>query len=162
MFYTPDPIPISIIPLLIFDAIIAHDYNPDEHNLFTTITDVVSGNPAKNWAILEGIYPAPGWRLFPTAISSTNFGFNFALSHAALKANDNKYSGAVSFKSPFFAFVNGVRTAEQITTSSALLLLAIFYEQRTVSKFWSLFIKSYFFYDNLYINLFKQSNLFIE
>ncbi len=114
----------------------------------------MSGNPAKNWAILEGIYPAPGWRLLPTAISWTNFGSNFALSQAALKANDNKYSGAVSFNSPLLALVNGVRTAEQITTSSALLLLAIFYEQRTVSKFWSLFIKSYLFMINYkYINL---------
>lgn len=50
----------SITPILILDAIVAHDSKPDEQSLFTTIIEVVSGNPAKNWAILEVIYPPPG------------------------------------------------------------------------------------------------------
>jgi len=41
-----------MIPDLIFDAIIEHAYNPDEHNLFMATIEVVSGNPAKNMAIL--------------------------------------------------------------------------------------------------------------
>ena len=76
---TPDPIPISITPILILAAIVAHDYKPDEQSLLTTMIDVVSGNPAKNWAILDVIYPPPGWRLLPTAISWTNLGSSFAL-----------------------------------------------------------------------------------
>jgi len=47
-------------PILILDAMVAHDYNPDEQSLLTTMTEVVSGNPAKNWAILDVIYPPPG------------------------------------------------------------------------------------------------------
>jgi hypothetical protein len=48
MLSTPDPIPMSITPILIFPAMVAHDYNPEEQSLFTTIMDVVSGKPAKN------------------------------------------------------------------------------------------------------------------
>lgn len=48
MLSTPEPIPISITPILIFAAMVAHDYKPDEQSLLTTITEVVSGNPAKN------------------------------------------------------------------------------------------------------------------
>jgi hypothetical protein len=42
-------------PILILAAIVAHDYKPDEHSLLTVIIEVVSGNPAKNCAILEVI-----------------------------------------------------------------------------------------------------------
>jgi hypothetical protein len=60
MLSTPDPIPMSITPILILAAIVAHDYNPEEQSLFTIMTEVVSGNPARNWAILEVISPPPG------------------------------------------------------------------------------------------------------
>lgn len=55
MLSTPDPIPMSITPILILAAMVAHDYKPDEQSLLTTMTEVVSGKPAKNWAILEVI-----------------------------------------------------------------------------------------------------------
>lgn len=48
MLSTPDPIPISITPIFILAAIVAHDYKPDEQSLLTAIMDVVSGKPAKN------------------------------------------------------------------------------------------------------------------
>lgn len=48
MLSTPDPIPISMTPIFILAAIVAQAYNPDEQSLLTTITEVVSGNPAKN------------------------------------------------------------------------------------------------------------------
>ena len=57
---TPHPIPISIYPALIFPAIIAQASRPDEQNLLTVTRAVVSGNPARNPAILEVIAPAPG------------------------------------------------------------------------------------------------------
>jgi len=39
---------------------------------------VVSGNPAKNSAILDVIAPAPGFDTLPTQMSSTNLGSMFA------------------------------------------------------------------------------------
>lgn len=60
MLSTPDPIPISMTPIFIFAAIVAQDSSPDEQSLLTVMIEVVSGNPAKNIAILEVIYPAPG------------------------------------------------------------------------------------------------------
>ena len=122
MLSTPDPIPMSMTPILILPAIVAHAYNPDEQSLFTTMTEVVSGNPAKNWAILEVISPPPGCKLLPTAISWTSLGSSLARSQAALKAYESKYYGAVSLKSPLLAFCNGVLTAEQMTTSSGFLV----------------------------------------
>ena len=118
---------------------VAHDYNPDEQSLLTIITDVVSGKPAKNWAILDVIYPPPGWRLLPTAISWTNLGSSLALSQAPLNAYDSKYYGAVSLKAPFLALVKGVLTAEQITTSSGFFVLT-YCGANWSSKLWSLCI----------------------
>ena len=45
----------SMTPILILAAMVAQDYKPDEQSLLTTMTEVVSGKPAKNWAILEVI-----------------------------------------------------------------------------------------------------------
>jgi hypothetical protein len=47
-------------PALILAAMMEHASNPEEQSLLTARMDVVSGNPAKNMAILLGIYPAPG------------------------------------------------------------------------------------------------------
>ena len=55
IYSTPEPIPISIVPDLILDAIIEQASSPDEHKRFTAIKLVVSGNPARNPAILEEI-----------------------------------------------------------------------------------------------------------
>jgi hypothetical protein len=60
MLSTPEPIPILIVPAIILAAIIAHDSKPEEQSLLIATTDVVSGNPAINNAIREGISPAPG------------------------------------------------------------------------------------------------------
>jgi hypothetical protein len=139
MLSTPDPIPMSITPILILAAMVAHDYKPDEQSLLTTMTEVVSGNPAKNWAILEVISPPPGCKLLPTAISWTSLGSSLALSQAALKAYESKYYGAVSLKRPRLAFCKGVLTAEQMTTSSGFLV-PICLGARWSSKFWSLCI----------------------
>jgi len=57
---TPAPMPISITPDIILAAIMEQDYSPDEQSLLIATMEVVSGNPAKNIAILFGIYPAPG------------------------------------------------------------------------------------------------------
>jgi len=122
MLSTPDPIPMSMTPILILAAIVAHASKPEEQSLLTIMTEVVSGKPAKNWAILEVISPPPGCKLFPTAMSWTCLGSSFALSQAALNANESKYYGAVSLKSPFLAFCKGVLTAEQMTTSSGFLV----------------------------------------
>ena len=75
-----------ITPDFILDAITEQAYNPEEHSLFIATIEVVSGNPAKNIAIRFVIYPDPGWRLLPTAMSSTIFGSSFALSTTPLKA----------------------------------------------------------------------------
>ena len=66
---TPEPIPTSMTPALILEAMIAQASRPDEQSLLIATTDVVSGNPARNIAILLGISPAPGCKLFPTAMS---------------------------------------------------------------------------------------------
>lgn len=68
---TPPPIPISIYLLLIAFAIVATDYNPDEHYLLSTYKVVVSGNPAKNIPILALFAPDPGIKTLPMQISST-------------------------------------------------------------------------------------------
>ena len=81
----------SITPILILAAMVAHDSNPEEQSLLTTMIEVVSGNPAMNMAILEVISPPPGCKLLPTAMSSTSLGLSLALSQAALKANESKY-----------------------------------------------------------------------
>jgi hypothetical protein len=52
IFSTPAPIPISIAPSFILEAIIAQASKPELHNLFTATTEVVSGIPDKNAAIL--------------------------------------------------------------------------------------------------------------
>jgi hypothetical protein len=144
---TPPPIPISMTPLLIFDAIIAQDSSPDEQSLLIATIGVVSGKSARNIAILFVIYPAPGWRLFPIAMSWTSFGSILALSAAALKTQDNINYGAVSLKCPFFALVMAVRTAEQMTTSSG------FFVVMSVDCSWQLILSSRFIssgYDKLY------------
>ena len=69
MLSTPDPIPMSITPAVIFEAIIPQASSPEEHSLLIDTIGVVSGMPARKAPILEGIYPAPVWRLFPTAMS---------------------------------------------------------------------------------------------
>jgi hypothetical protein len=46
MFSTPPPIPISIYPALIFEAIIEQASNPLEQSLLMAAQLVVSGNPA--------------------------------------------------------------------------------------------------------------------
>lgn len=46
--YTPDPIPMSMMPALILAAMIEHASNPEEQSLLTVTIVVVSGNPAKN------------------------------------------------------------------------------------------------------------------
>lgn len=91
MLSTPDPIPISITPAFIFEAIVAQAYNPDEQSLLTVIIDVVSGNPARNIPILLVICPAPGCKVFPTQISSTSFGSTLALWQTSRSTTDNKY-----------------------------------------------------------------------
>lgn len=91
---------------------------PDEQSLLMVTMEVVSGSPARNIAMRWGISPAPDCRLFPTAISSTNFGSTLARATTYLKTAASITSGAVSFKAPLLALVTGVRTAAQITTSS--------------------------------------------
>ena len=113
--------------------------NPDEQSLLTAIIDVVSGNPAKNIAILLGISPAPGCKLFPTAMSWMSLGLTLALRATYLRTTERRYSGAVSLSPPFLPLVIGVLTAAQITTSSSDLaemscLLMEF------ARFWSLCI----------------------
>ena len=71
---TPPPIPISIYLLLMALAIVATDYNPDEHYLLRTYNVVVSGNPAKNIPILALLAPDPGISTFPMQMSSTKCG----------------------------------------------------------------------------------------
>ena len=140
MHYIPEPIPQSIYPARIFEAIIPQDSRPDEQSLLIATIDVVSGIPATNIAILKWIYPAPTIRLFPTQMSWTLDGWTLALSIADLKTVDNKTSGAVSLSPPLLALVRGVLTAEHMTTSSGLLV-AIFYWTRWVLSLSSLFIK---------------------
>ncbi|CAM6001468.1 unnamed protein product [Sphagnum balticum] len=119
MLSTPAPIPISITPALILAAMMEQASNPEEQSRLTATMVVVSGNPARNWAILLGIYPAPDCRLFPTAISWTSLGLTLALMAASLRTTERRYSGAVSLSGPFFPLVMGVLTAEQMTTSSS-------------------------------------------
>jgi len=57
---TPAPIPISITPALILEAIMLHASNPEEHYRFTAATDVESGYPAKNCEARAIRAPAPG------------------------------------------------------------------------------------------------------
>lgn len=119
MFSTPAPIPTSITPALILLAIIAQASNPLEQSLFIDTIVVVSGKPARNAAILCGISPAPDCKLFPTQISSTFLGSILVLSKIALNTGTKRPSHEVSLSPPFFALVNGVLKAAQMTTSSA-------------------------------------------
>lgn len=45
MHYIPDPMPQSMTPALILEAIVAHDYRPDEQSLLTAIMGTESGIP---------------------------------------------------------------------------------------------------------------------
>lgn len=109
----------SITPALILAAMIEHASNPEEHSLLMATMEVVSGNPAKNIAILFGISPAPGCKLLPTAMSWMSLGFTLARRATYLKTTDRRYSGAVSLSPPLLPLVIGVLTAAQITTSSS-------------------------------------------
>ena len=119
----PEPIPISMTPALILAAMMEHASNPEEQSLLMATMLVVSGNPAKNIPILPVISPAPGCRLFPTAMSWMASGLTCALQAASLRTVASMTSGAVSLSPPFFALQMGVLTAAQMTTSSAFLQL---------------------------------------
>ncbi len=93
--------------------------SPDEQSLLMATMGVVSGYPAMNIAILPVIYPAPGCKLLPTAISWMASDLILALSAASLRTVESMTSGAVFLSPPFFPLVMGVLTAEQMTTSSS-------------------------------------------
>lgn len=120
MFSTPAPMPISMTPALILDAMIEFASNPELHNRLIASTFVVSGNPARYPHILAWKRPAPIWRTLPTTMSSTSFASTFVRLRSSCRTGLSMSSGAVSFMRPLFAFVSGVRTAAQMTTSSAL------------------------------------------
>ena len=122
MHSIPDPIPQSIRPALILEAMVAQDSKPEEQSLFTAMMGVVSGMPAMSWAILKWISPAPTIKLLPTQMSCTFLGQILALSTTPEKTAVSKVSGWVSLSPPLFALVKGVLTAEQITTSLGSLL----------------------------------------
>lgn len=69
MLSTPPPIPISICLLLIELAMVITACKPDEHCLLIAYKAVVSGNPAKNIAILAVKWPAPGCKALPIQMS---------------------------------------------------------------------------------------------
>jgi hypothetical protein len=112
----------SITPDWILAAIMEQVSSPEEQRRLMVTMEVVSGKPARNMAMRWGIYPAPDCRLLPTAMSSTSLGSSLALATTSLRAAASMTYGAVSLRAPRLALVMGVRTAEQMTTSSEDLL----------------------------------------
>jgi len=71
---TPPPRPISICLALMAFAMFITAFRPEEQSLFELDNVVVSGNPARNVAILATIAPEPGYSTFPMHTSSTSLG----------------------------------------------------------------------------------------
>lgn len=66
---TPPPIPTSICPPLMALAMIETAVKPELHYLFTPIVVVSIPIPARSWAYLAVIEPAPPCKQFPIQIS---------------------------------------------------------------------------------------------
>ena len=81
---------------------------------------VVSGNPAKNIAILEVVGPAPGCKTLPMQMSSTSLCGIPAFFTTSSSTGLNMASGGVSFYGPLLAFVIAVLAIATMTTSSSL------------------------------------------
>jgi hypothetical protein len=115
MLSTPAPIPISIIPDLIALAMSTQAVRPEVHCLFNALRAVDVGKPAAIAAARNSVWPPPGGRTEPTAISSTRDGSIPDRSINALKAPWSISEGIVSLKPPFPALVIAVRRAHVIT-----------------------------------------------
>lgn len=118
MLSTPAPIPISIIPVLIWLATSTQACSPEEHCLFNVLTAAVSGNPATKLAARISVAPPPGASTVPTQISSTRAGLILERSMVAFKTPAMRSAAAVSLKPPLPPLVRALRQAEVTTTSS--------------------------------------------
>lgn len=94
--------------------------NPEEHCLFNTYNVDVSGNPAKNYAILAVLAPDPFYKTFPMQISSTFLGSIPVCLTTSFNTVASIISGGVSFYAPLFDLVIAVLAIPTITTSSSL------------------------------------------
>lgn len=116
MLSTPAPIPISIMPVLIWLMTSMQACRPEEHWRFRVRTAVVSGKPATRAAARISVAPPPGARTVPTAISSTRAGSILERSRSDLRAPAIRSEAWVSLNPPLPPLVKGVRRAAVTTT----------------------------------------------
>lgn len=116
MLSAPAPIPISIIPALIWLATSMQACSPDEHCRLSARTAVSSVKPATKAAARNSVAPAPGASTLPTAISSTRAGLILERSITAFKTPARRSPAGVSLKAPLPPLVKAVRQAAVTTT----------------------------------------------
>mmetsp|Transcript_28848 Transcript_28848/g.63185 ORF Transcript_28848/g.63185 Transcript_28848/m.63185 type:complete len:326 (+) Transcript_28848:790-1767(+) len=115
---TPPASPQSYSPALIAFATVAIACNPLEHCLLMPCKGTLYGIPAVACACRKKIGPCC-ISTFPITMSPIRDGSTFERSTAAFMAVDSITSGGVSLNMPRLALQRGVRTAQQITTSSS-------------------------------------------
>lgn len=113
---TPAPMPISIMPLLIWFATSTQAWRPEEHCLLRVRTAVASVKPATRAAARISVAPPPGARTVPTATSSTRAGSILERSMMPLSAPATRSDAMVSLNPPLPPFVNAVRRHAVTTT----------------------------------------------
>lgn len=116
MLSAPAPIPISIIPALIWLAMSMQACRPDEHCRLRARTAVSSVKPATKAAARNSVAPAPGASTLPTAISSTRAGLILERSRTAFRTPARRSPAGVSLKPPLPPLVKAVRQAAVTTT----------------------------------------------
>lgn len=116
MLSAPAPIPISIIPALIWLATSIQACRLDAHCRLSARTAVSSVKPATKAAARNSVAPAPGASTLPTAISSTRAGLILERSRTAFRTPARRSPAGVSLKPPLPPFVKAVRQATVTTT----------------------------------------------
>lgn len=115
MLSAPAPIPMSIIPALIWLATSITACRPDEHCRLSARTAVSSVKPATKAAARNSVAPAPGASTLPTAISSTRAGLILERSRTAFRMPARRSPAGVSLKPPLPPLVKAVRHAAVTT-----------------------------------------------
>jgi hypothetical protein len=118
MLSTPQPIPHSMRPDLILEAMMETASKPLEHNLLLLETVTSIGKSAIIKAALAIKAPAPGMSTLPTQISSINLGSSLVLLTSDLNTWASISSGFVLLRPPTRDFVRGVLKQATMTTSS--------------------------------------------
>lgn len=116
MLSTPAPIPISIMPVLIWFATSTHACRPEEHCLLSVRTAVASVKPATRDAARISVAPPPGASTVPTQMSSTLVGSILERWMTPLRTPAIRSAASVSLKPPFPPLVRAVLQAAVTTT----------------------------------------------